>query len=117
MSDRHHRQTRVREIGDGGQRRIGAATAVVASRGVASLVEARYLAGAGFARLVVADAGSEAVARAVDPDIVVERREVQAAREATPFERELTDPSARAVAEGAYRALAAIKVALRGAPR
>jgi hypothetical protein len=117
VSDRHHRQTRLREIGEEGQRRIGAATAVVASRGASSMVEARYLAGAGFARVVVVDAASEGAARAVDPDVVVERRHVDASPEAFPLERELADPSARAVAEGAYRALCAVKAALRGETR
>jgi len=116
VSDRHIRQTRLREIGEGGQRRIGAATAVVASRGFAAVIEARYVVGAGFARVVVPDEASGAAARAVDPCVVVERREGADSAAGAPFLRELTDPSARSVAEGAHRALAAIRAAVESGP-
>ncbi len=110
MSDRHSRQTRLREIGQAGQRRIGAATVVVASRGVAAEIEARYLAGAGFARVVTPDDSPAAAAVAVDPSVVVEARAAADAAEAMPFD--VTDPSARAIADGAYRALVAIRATL-----
>jgi molybdopterin/thiamine biosynthesis adenylyltransferase len=113
LSARHSRQTRLREIGEGGQRRIGAATAIVASTGFAAEIEARYLAGAGFGRVVVADAASSAAARAIDPSVVVEQRDAVEAAVAAPFAAEIADPSARAVAEGAWRALAAIRAAVR----
>ncbi len=117
MNARHTRQARLREIGEEGQRRIGASTAVVASSGFAAEIEARYLAGAGFARVVVPDSASEAVAHAVDPDAVVEVRSAVASSHAAPIEGEIADPSARAVASGAWRALAAIRRAIAtGAP-
>jgi hypothetical protein len=112
VSDRHIRQTRLREIADGGQRRIGAATAVVASSGFAAEIEARYLAGAGFGRVVVVDETSAAAARAVDPSVVVELRHVDEPARGAPFADEVIDPSARALAEGAYRALAAVRAAV-----
>ncbi len=99
MSDpRTLRQRLVAEIGEAGQARIGAARVVVAGEGPAAEVERRYLEGALFAAVDDApDAPPEAVAFAGELDLLG------------------ADEQARAVVEGAARALAKIRgAALQG---
>lgn len=111
MSRRHTRQVRLAEVGADGQGRIGRAAVDVHGRGLAAEVAARYLAGAGVARLRVGDEAVGAAARGidaavaidVDPSLAVERGD------APP---ELIDPTARALAAGALAALRAIREAL-----
>jgi len=105
---RHGRQSRLREIGDAGQARIAGASAVVASRGLAAEVEARYLAGAGVARLCVRDEATAEAARSVDARARIEvDPALPDAPSALPFA--LAHPSARAVASGAHAALVTLR--------
>jgi hypothetical protein len=90
MSDsRHARQVILPEIGEAGQARIEAGSAVV-DAGRSGEIEALYLAGAGVGRIVVADAASASDARG-----------------AAPFD--VRDEAARDVALGAWRALATLR--------
>lgn len=96
-------------MGAGGQARIARASLEVPLEGLAARVAARYLAGAGVARLRVRDAATAEAARAVDPRVEVvvdpalltERNEREGGRLPVPF----TDPAARDLAAGAYEAL------------
>jgi hypothetical protein len=90
MTDsRYARQAILPEIGEAGQARIAAATAVVRARGAAAEIAKRYLVAAGFGAVHVEEA-SDAIA--------------------PPFDAR--DASARAVAEGAYRALVELRKAI-----
>jgi molybdopterin/thiamine biosynthesis adenylyltransferase len=90
MTKSYARQTILAEVGEAGQARIHAARAVVRTRGLAAEIAERYLVAAGFGEVRVSD----------EPDAV-----------ALPFEAR--DASARAVAEGAYRALVLFREAIR----
>ncbi|HEX8794500.1 MAG TPA: hypothetical protein VF765_26325 [Polyangiaceae bacterium] len=111
MSRRHTRQVRLAEVGADGQGRIARATVDVHGRGLAAQVAARYVAGAGVARLRVGDDAVAAAARGIDaavavevvPSLAVERADAPA---------ELVDPTARALGAGALAALRAIREAL-----
>jgi hypothetical protein len=94
-SDRYTRQRRLAEIGDAGQRRIEAASAVVRGLDGAD-VELRYLTGAGLSNVV---------------------HDSAAAPLAFAHEAFFAFPSSRRVAAGAWRALRTLKGALeeRGA--
>jgi hypothetical protein len=117
---RHSRQVRLVEIGEAGQARLGGATVAVGGRGtLGAEVEARYLAGAGVGTLIVADEASMQAARAVDPAAkvlveadVVEVSKGSLARDRTSPTFDVGDPAARDIAEGAWRALRAIREAL-----
>jgi hypothetical protein len=107
---RHGRQIRLREVGEDGQARIARARPRVLAVGLAGEVEARYLAGAGVAAFVVADDRAARAARAVDARATVTVEPAFAPPSPLPFEVE--DASARAVAEGAWRALLVLRKAI-----
>jgi len=110
--DRHARQSKLVEIGPGGQARIAGARVDVALDGVAAEVAARYLAGAGVGGLRVRSQGTAAAARAVDASIPVEVwPSVEASPEPTAL-ASLRDPAARALGQGALVALEALRGAL-----
>jgi hypothetical protein len=115
--DRHTRQTRLVDVGPEGQARLARAEVEVPGRDLAAMVAARYLAGAGVARLLVEDARVAAAARAVDPRVAVDvvPPSVGGSPRGDHSDDGFTDPSARAVATGAMTALAAIARALREA--
>jgi hypothetical protein len=106
--DRHGRQTRLAEVGGAGQARIAAARVAITLEGTAARVAARYLAGAGVGGLRVRSAEIATQARAVDPGVFVE---VDAALGQPPPSTRLPlrDPSAEAIALGAFTALAALR--------
>ncbi|MGZ3418742.1 MAG: hypothetical protein ACXVEF_19825 [Polyangiales bacterium] len=116
MSDpRTIRQRLVPEIGAEGQARIDRATSVVLTGGLEGEIEARYLAGANFGLVRTT---SNAVSRAV----VETNPRVTVAADADVMEppdhplaetlaKVTANPSARAVAVGAARALRQIRVA------
>lgn len=114
MSDaRHTRQVRLAEVGDAGQARIAATTAHVEAEGLAGVVEARYLAGAGVVKIATPiDAVGDA-ARAVDArvEIVPPPRVHLGSGEPPAFA--FRDPVARDVALGAWRALVHVRRALK----
>ena len=109
MSGRYARQIKLAEVGALGQERIAQATGTVHGQGPSAAVEARYLAGAGFGKLVVGDERVARAARDVDPavDVVIAVDDPTAVADGHAFD-ELV-PAARDVALGAYRALAQIR--------
>jgi hypothetical protein len=118
MNGRHARQIKLAEVGRAGQERIAESVCTVPGQGASAVVQARYLAGAGFGHLVVVDEDVARAAREVDPEIDVALRGV--ANEPPPMGRlghragssqvlEELSPAARDVALGAYRALAEIR--------
>lgn len=111
MSRRHTRQVRLAEVGADGQGRIARASVDVHGRGLAAQVAARYLAGAGVARLRVGDEAVAAAARGIDGAVAVELDASLAARGAEA-PAELVDATARALGAGALLALRAIREAL-----
>jgi hypothetical protein len=88
--DRYVRQMMLPEIGEAGQRRIGAATAAVGGEGLAHEIAARYAQGAGFAAIAPGPVDVEASA----PVALVK------------------DDAARAVLAGSRAALAEIRRAI-----
>ena len=108
---RYTRQTRLREFGDAGQARVASSTATVESEALAAEIEARYLAGAGFGELQVRDAATALAARAARPDVSV-KVDASIPAHVRPLPFDIRDAAAGAVAEGAYRALVAIRAAL-----
>ena len=99
---RHGRQIRLPEIGVEGQRRLEATEAVLGGAHDAREIEATYLRLAG---LVVREAHASAAARAkAKPD---EKVAVEALRALG-----ISDPAARDVADGALRALIAMRTVL-----
>ncbi len=88
---RYTRQIRLPEIGEEGQARLGAATIAPSGQGEARTVEATYLRLAGIGTVRDDEVG------ALDVDVA---------------SLGVRDPAARDVAEGALRALAAIRGAL-----
>ncbi len=115
MKKRHSRQARLADVGEAGQARIGAKTFTVAARGLAGDVEARYLAGAGPAGLTVASVAVAASASEVDPDVRIapldldDRAGYDVDADRLPSALAIEDPSAHAVALGAYRALVKLR--------
>lgn len=114
--DRHARQSKLTEIGAGGQAKIAAATVAVSLDGVAADIAARYLAGAGVAVLRVRDPAFAEGARALEPalGVAVVAFEVEAAGvsvvtdDARRVDDVLRDPAARDLARGALAALRAL---------
>jgi hypothetical protein len=101
------------EVGAVGQARIARASFDVRVEGFAAQVAARYLAGAGVARLRVRDAATAEAARAVDPRVEIT---IDPTLEAEPSSRlpvQFTDPVARELAEGAYEALRLLRGVLK----
>jgi hypothetical protein len=111
--DRHGRQARLADVGAEGQARIGRASAEVRSEGFAGEVAARYLAGAGVARVIVRDPGLSPIVTAIDPHVLVDVHPSMSA-EPTPGDAAFRDPAARELAQGARSALIQIRAALKG---
>ncbi|MGO8993941.1 MAG: hypothetical protein ACLQVI_11470 [Polyangiaceae bacterium] len=110
---RHTRQVRLAEIGDEGQARIVATTAVVDGDGLAGTIEARYLAGAGVGKIATANQSIAEAARAVDSTVqIVSPSPSRLGLGAVP-PFGVRDPTALEVATGAWRALAHIRRAVR----
>jgi molybdopterin/thiamine biosynthesis adenylyltransferase len=120
MSERYARQERLVDVGEAGQARIAGTTCVVAGRGLDALVEARYLAGAGFGCVVVTDSEAARAAREINRDVEVSVIPVPTsadtssgtAREDVASTLAALSPGAREVALGAYRALCALRAAI-----
>jgi hypothetical protein len=109
--NRHGRQTRLSEVGAGGQAKIAGARVRVGGEGLAPLVAARYLAGAGVGSVCVRTHELAGAAARVDAAIRVEVDPSLLA--AAPDEAfDLVDPAARAVASGALTALGALREVL-----
>src|SRR5450755_2971486 len=100
--DRHTRHVRLADVGAEGQARIGRAVVDVPGRGLAAVVAARYLAGAGVACVRVQDPAAGVAARAVDASV---RVEFIGEGPSCSSSEELQDPTARALATGALLAL------------
>jgi len=111
MRARHSRQARLAEVGEEGQRRIAATTGVVLGHGVAARVEARYLAGAGVAHLVVEDAAAGSSAKDVDALVAIRLSSEEHGDQDPSWALDLT-PGAREVALGAHRALRVLRAAI-----
>jgi hypothetical protein len=110
--ERHSRQVLLADVGEEGQARLAATTAVVDAEGLAGAVEARYLAGAGVGKLATRSAFIGAAASAADGSIQIvdEARARLGSDSPPPFE--IRDPSALDVALGAWRALAHVRRAV-----
>ena len=73
-------------------------------------IAARYLAGAGLGRIMVADAAHARCARDIDPNVLVEVSAAGSSRAVDAFD--LRDEAARDLAAGARAALQVIRVVL-----
>lgn len=93
---RYERQTRLADIGPGGQAKLCAAKVAIRSQGFARTIERRYVVSSGMTE--------SATETTVDPSRVDRAADVTALG--------LRNAPARDVAEGALRALAAIRLAL-----
>ena len=114
MSDpRHSRQVRLAELGDAGQVRIESLEATIAGEGVAAIVEARYLAGAGVRKIACASDEVGAAARAVDARVAIALAFPSTMEDGAPS-LALKNAGARDVALGAWRALDLIRHAIKG---
>jgi hypothetical protein len=113
-AQRHTRQARLAGVGAAGQASLAAAEVSVAGAGLAAEVEARYLAGAGIGAIRVASDGVAEAARALgDSEVrVTIAPELASAAAMKLADLGASDAAARAVAEGAHRALVAIRTAL-----
>ena len=113
-TDRHARQARLTGVGREGQARIERAHADVPLDGLAADVAARYLAGAGVARVRVRSDAAGKGAFAIDRHVAVE---VDPSLPAEPSgagpAMGLHDPAAQQVARGAVAALRALRLALQ----
>jgi hypothetical protein len=111
--DRHSRQSRLADVGRRGQERIARVVASVPGTGLAAMIAARYLAGAGVAVLRVKDAATASAGRAVDRGV---RVEIDPGLPAFIPEAEglevLDDPATRRVAAGSLVALGMLRAAL-----
>ncbi len=106
---RHSRQVRLAEVGEEGQARLEATTAFLAGEGLAGVVEARYVAGAGVGKISTDDDALADAARAVDATVqIVDKRPAPIGHGRAP-ELGVRDPAALEVALGAWRALAHIR--------
>jgi hypothetical protein len=113
--NRHGRQMLLAEVGAAGQARIASALAQVPGDGVAALVAARYLAGAGVGRILVRSAALAAAAARVDAALPIQVDPLLPAA-AADNAFDLRDPAARAVASGARTALRILRGILDGPP-
>jgi molybdopterin/thiamine biosynthesis adenylyltransferase len=104
--DRHSRQARLIGVGREGQARLAALRADVPLDGLAADVAARYLAGAGVARVRVRTNAAGESARAMDPSLASGPSETPAMG--------LLDPVTQQLAHGAVVALRALRLALQG---
>jgi hypothetical protein len=111
--DRHSRQIRLAEVGPAGQARIAQAVVDVRLDGPAADVAARYLAGAGVARVRVRDArlahGASALAPGVQVDV-----DPSLPVDGDAGAVDLRDAACRDLARGARFALRALRTALEG---
>ena len=108
--DRHHRQRILPEVGTAGQALLASASAEVRLSGFAGDIAARYLAGAGFGRIVVSDVAHANAARHIEPNLNVEVGSGGSSRPAAAFD--LKDDAARDLSAGARAALQAIRCVL-----
>jgi hypothetical protein len=114
MSDvRHTRQVRLAEVGDAGQARIAATTALVEAEGLAGVVEARYLAGAGVVKIATTSDAIGDAARAVDARVEIVASPRVRLGQGGPPSFAFRDPVARDVAMGAWRALVHVRRAIK----
>ena len=97
---RYERQVRLAAIGLGGQAKLCAAKVAIRSQGFARTIERRYVVASGM------------IESAAEPTVDPSR--VERATEMTALG--LRNAAARDVAEGALRALSAIRIALGGGP-
>jgi hypothetical protein len=121
---RYTRQVRLAEVGERGQARIAEGGAlVIASRGLAGVVAARYAAGAGFRALQVTSEAAVKAAREVDARVQVDvaavneplgRSPAGPPEALAPAWLEEMDPATRAVAQGSCEVLLAIRRRLEG---
>ncbi len=118
------RQRLVPDIGDEGMARLAAARATIAGAGDAAVIEARYLACAGFGVLVIADETARASALAADPRQVVEAEVTAAAMGASdaPWVTTLAaqfaedDPAVKDLVLGAARAIEHLRAGIAPKP-
>jgi hypothetical protein len=101
-------------VGPEGQTRIGRAVVDVPFGGLAGEVAVRYLAGAGVGVVRVGDARLASVARAVDPEAIVQIAGVSAP--SPPLREAWRHDAARELARGAVWALEALRAAIEGEP-
>jgi hypothetical protein len=87
----------------------------VALDGLAADAAVRYLAGAGVATLCVRDPELAATARAIDPTLHVSINP-GLPRARPEIDLPIHDPTAAALAHGAWFAMSALRAALDGAP-
>jgi hypothetical protein len=118
MSDpRTVRQRLVPEIGAEGQAHIDAATAIVTATGLSGLVEAHYLAGAGFGLLRTSATAQSRAARETNPKLAIAADAEPMPVPDHPLSDELaeliSDPAILDVAQAAARALRQVRVAAR----
>jgi hypothetical protein len=106
--NRHGRQTRLAEVGSAGQARIAAARAEVAGEGLASVVAARYLVGAGVGSVRVRNPALAAAVARID-GVVAVAVDASLSDTAPDDAFDLRDPAARAVASGARMALEVLR--------
>jgi hypothetical protein len=100
-SRRYERQRRLADIGASGQAKLCAATVVIRSQGFVRTIEERYALASGMTELGMTEP-------APAPTVAPERVDAAANVDALGFRH----AAAREVAEGALRALAAIRIAL-----
>lgn len=110
---RHSRQVRLAEVGDAGQARIEATTGFVDGSGLTAIVEARYLAGAGVAKIATGEDAVAEAARSVDARVEIVEGKSPSLGLGEPPALGVRDPAALEVAMGAWRALAHIRRATR----
>jgi hypothetical protein len=105
----------VPEIGDVGQARIAAATALVTATGLGGEVEARYLAGAGFGLIRTTSNAVSRAAREIDPRVAISADADPEGPPDPPLAVALAaldpDPEVLAIGQAAARALRQIRVA------
>lgn len=112
--DRHARQARLVGVGRDGQARVRRAQVDLALDGLAADVAARYLAGAGVARVRVRSEAAAEAARAIDRAVVVlvdPSLGVDEPGETAAWG--IRDPAAQQLARGAIAALRSLRHALR----
>jgi hypothetical protein len=110
--ERHTRQVRLSDVGEEGQARLAATTAVIEDDGLPAAVEARYLAAAGVGRIATASEAIADAARAADGTIqIVNDARVRLGPGAPPAFG-IRDEAALGVALGAWRALAHVRRAV-----
>jgi hypothetical protein len=109
--NRHARQMRLAEVGAAGQAKIASARVPVGGEGLASLVAARYLAGAGVGSVCVRTQELAGAVARVDPAIRIDV-DARLAGSLPDDAFDLLDPAARSVASGARMALGALREVL-----